>query len=50
MSNNVNIDELFKTAFGFSLSKKHIANFEQEYLNEIKNEENNDKLKKIIGL
>ena len=50
MSNNINIDELFKTAFGFSLSKKHIANFEQEYLNAIKNEENNDKLKKIIGL
>ena len=47
-TNNIEVEELLKTAFEFSLSRKHIKNFEKEYFEEMK--KNNDKLKLILGL
>ena len=44
---NVNIDELWKIAFGFSISKKLIESFEKEY-DKVKDDNNNEFIKKII--
>ena len=44
---NVNIDELWKIAFGFSISKKQIENYEKEYDN-IKGDEENEFIKQIL--
>ena len=44
---NVNIDELWKIAFGFSISKKLIESFEKEY-DKVKDDTNNDFIKQII--
>ena len=43
---NVNIEELWKIAFGFSISKKQIENYEKEYEN-IKDDEENEFIKQI---
>ena len=44
---NVNIDELWKIAFGFSISKKLIESFEKEY-DKVKDDNNNEFIKQII--
>ena len=44
---NVNIDELWKIAFGFSISKKLIETFEKEY-DKVKDDNNNEFIKQII--
>ena len=44
---NINIDVLFKVAFSFRLSKKHISKFEQEY-EQNKNNSNNEFIKQIV--
>ena len=41
-------DKLLEIAFDFSLSREHIKNFEKEYLNLVKN--NNDELNALLGL
>ncbi len=43
---NIDINELFKVAFDFHLSKKHIEKFEQEYENN-KNEKNNEFIQQL---
>ena len=42
----IDIDALFKVAFGFHLSKKHITKFEQDYENN-KNNKNNEFIKQL---
>ena len=44
---DVNIDELFKIAFGFSLSRKLIEDYEKEY-EKVMNNKNNEFIKQII--
>ena len=44
---DVNMDELFKTAFGFSLSKKLIEGYEKEY-EKIKDDTNNEFIAQIL--
>lgn len=41
------MDELFKTAFGFSLSKKLIEGYEKEY-EKIKDDTNNEFIAQIL--
>ena len=43
---NINIDELFKIAFGFSISRKYINMCEDEY-EKVKNDENNEFISQI---
>ena len=42
-----NPDKLLETGFGFSLSREHIKKFEIEYLDMMKN--NNEDLKDLVG-
>ena len=44
--NNIDVEYLFKVAFNFHLSRKHIAKFEQEY-EKNKNDENNEFIKQV---
>ena len=43
---NINIDELFKIAFGFSISRKYINKCEEEY-EKVKNDEKNEFISQI---
>ena len=43
---NVNVDELFKVAFGFSLSKKLIEGYEKEY-DLVKNDKKNEFIRQV---
>jgi len=43
---NVNVDELFKVAFGFSLSKKLIESYEKEY-ELVKNNKKNEFISQV---
>ena len=43
---NINVDELFKVAFGFSLSKKLIEGYEKEY-DLVKNNKKNEFIKQV---
>lgn len=44
---NVNMNELFKIAFGFSLSKKLIESYEKEY-DKVKDDKNNEFIAQIL--
>ena len=43
---DINVDELFKVAFSFSLSRSHIEKYEKEY-EENKNNQNNEFIKQL---
>jgi hypothetical protein len=43
---DINMDELFKIAFGFSLSKKLIENYEKEY-DKVKDDKDNEFIAQI---